>query len=222
ARRPRAARAGCCWRCGSWRPTATAPSLEDLRAAPVSLAEVGEGEQRGLLLLDHGAVNGDGGGDDAADQVGLAQVFAVDQHHEQVEQALVQAGQRLEQMPRRVVDAFFLLAHVCTLPLSPGRTPRRVILASNRRISETLASRVSRITIGASVVEGFQTTGTFGGALLAVHVQRQALLQVLLGPDAVDTLLRLAEAAVRPLHPVTRRPQRLVVQEHQRPPPRPA
>jgi hypothetical protein len=56
----------------------------------------------------------------------------------------------------------------------------------------------------------------FGGVLFAVHVQRQALLQMLLGPDAVDTVLCLAEAAVRPLHRVTRRSQQLVIQELQR------
>ena len=38
----------------------------------------------------------------------------------------------------------------------------------------------------------------FGGPLFAVHVQRQTLLEMLFGPDAVDALLCLAEAAVTP------------------------
>src|SRR5262245_35973364 len=84
-------------------------------------------------------------------------------------------------------------------------------------LSETLASRVTGFRIGASVVERLQAAGAFTGVLFAVHVQRQPLLQVLLGPGAVDALLRLAEAAVGPLHRVARRPQKLVVQKHQRP-----
>jgi hypothetical protein len=39
---------------------------------------------------------------------------------------------------------------------------------------------------------------------------------MLLGPDAVDTVLCLAETPVRPLHRVTRRSQQLVIQELQR------
>src|SRR3954453_20430267 len=84
---------------------------------------------------------------------------------------------------------------------------------SRSRISDSLASRVTGFRIGASVVESLQAAGAFAGALFAVHVQRQPLLQVLFGPDAVDALLRLAEAAVGPLHRVARRPQQLVVQK---------
>src|SRR5262249_31545752 len=81
---------------------------------------------------------------------------------------------------------------------------------------ESLASRVTGFRIGASVVESFQGSGPLAGALFAVHVQRQALLQVLVGPGAVDALLSLAKATVGPLHRVARRPQQLVIQEHQR------
>src|SRR5262249_54181312 len=81
------------------------------------------------------------------------------------------------------------------------------VLMLKTQFSETLASRVTRFTIGASVAEGFQAASAFGGALFPVHVQRQSLLQVLLGPDAVDALLCLAEAAVGPLHRVARRLQ---------------
>jgi len=57
---------------------------------------------------------------------------------------------------------------------------------------------VTRFAIGANVVEGFQATGAFGCPLFPVHVQGQPLLQVLLGPDTVDALLRLAEEAPLP------------------------
>src|SRR4051812_4866858 len=80
---------------------------------------------------------------------------------------------------------------------------------------ETLASRVTGFRIGASVVEGLQAAGAFGGALFPLHIQREPLLQMLFGPDAVDAVLRLAEAPVRPLHRVARRSEQSVVQEHQ-------
>ena len=55
----------------------------------------------------------------------------------------------------------------------------------------------------------------FGGALFPMHVKREALLQLLFGPDAVDAVLRLAEAPVGSLHCVARRSQQLIVQELQ-------
>lgn len=66
------------------------------------------------------------------------------------------------------------------------------------------------------MVEGFQAAGAFRGALFALHVQREPLLQMLLGPGAIDAVLRLAEASIRPLHRVARRSEQPVVQEHQR------
>src|SRR5262249_52319957 len=113
------------------------------------------------------------------------------------------------------------------MPLPPPGAPQTLcnIFSRPDSISETnkkgkrldsLASRVTRFAIGASVVEGCQATGAFGCPLFPVHVQGQPLLQVLLGPDTVDALLRLAEAAVGPLHRVARRPQQLVIEELQR------
>src|SRR5436189_3045534 len=81
---------------------------------------------------------------------------------------------------------------------------------------ETLAPRVTGFWIGASVVEGFQAAGAFGGVLFPLHIQREPLLQMLLGPGAVDAVLRLAEASVRSLHRVARRSEQPVIQEHQR------
>src|SRR5947209_9348430 len=97
----------------------------------------------------------------------------------------------------------------------PSACWSRIISRTASTSFDSLASRVASSTTGASVVEGFQATGAFVSALFPVHVQRQPLLQVLLGPDAVDALLCLAEAAVAPLHRVTRRPQQFVVQELQ-------
>jgi hypothetical protein len=51
-------------------------------------------------------------------------------------------------------------------------------------------------------VEGFQAAGAFFGALFPIHVQRQPLLQVLLGPDAVDALLRRSRLFCEPGLPV--------------------
>src|SRR5437868_2077181 len=58
-----------------------------------------------------------------------------------------------------------------------GREARFWIEAlSTPRSFESLASRVTRFTMGASVVEGFHAAGALGGALFPVQVQRQPLL----------------------------------------------
>src|SRR5947209_19783430 len=81
---------------------------------------------------------------------------------------------------------------------------------------DTDASTVTGFRIGASAVQRFQRPGAFAGPLLAVHVQGYPLLPMALGPDPVDALLRLAVAAVAPLHRVARRSQQPLVQEQQR------
>jgi hypothetical protein len=65
-------------------------------------------------------------------------------------------------------------------------------------------------------MEHFHGLLTLGGALFPLHVQSEALLQVGFGPDTVDALLRLAEAAVGSLDRVAGRGQQFVVQELQR------
>ena len=65
-------------------------------------------------------------------------------------------------------------------------------------------------------MERFHGLLTLGGTLFPLHVQSEALLQVGFGPDTVDALLRLAEAAVGSLDRVAGRGQQFVVQELQR------
>src|SRR5262249_54990943 len=81
---------------------------------------------------------------------------------------------------------------------------------------DTLATRVTRFRIGASVMQGFERPATSLRPQFPVHVQRQPLLDVPMAPHPVDALLRLAKAPVGTLHGVARRSQQTVVQELQR------
>jgi hypothetical protein len=71
-----------------------------------SLLQVGQSEKRRLLLLDYCSVHRDGRWDNPAHQVGLAQILAMNKNQQEIEEALIQVVERLEQMPSRVVDGF--------------------------------------------------------------------------------------------------------------------
>ena len=85
--------------------------LELLAEFLPSLLQISQGKERRLLLLDYRSVHGDRGGDDPADEVGLVQFLAVNKDQREVEEAIIQVVERLEEMPGRVVDRLFFLTH---------------------------------------------------------------------------------------------------------------